>query len=256
MTTTIAFWFFLVSGRVPWIYPLVKYAIGFVGGWVSLTLLILFVALIKARHRKTLEQAKNLKFVSQEKGFLDHIVNQKKAFKNFTVILTAMATEIEKVGKTSNKGTARINLAKKILGDKAANMILRISSKTASKYNWHSEKMERQLLSLEQTTDLLIESTLGYLNWFIPKTEEDVNRLLNDRASLAKLTNITSGCASSIQLFRESQVSLWGTSQDLNTAINRMVNFTDGVLQFMQKAERHWGELIKSIDKKLNNSHS
>ena len=100
VTSAPAVWLFIMSGQAPWSYPLAKYAAAFVGGWLSLTLLIALLASIRARRLRALEQAKTLKFVSQEKGYLDHLVNQKRGFKEYNSTLLAIGHEVVNVGST------------------------------------------------------------------------------------------------------------------------------------------------------------
>ena len=51
--------------------------------------------------------------------------------------------------------------------------------------------------------------------------------------------------------FRDSQNSIRGISQELNTSVNRLVSVTDGIIAVMHQSARHWEELINIIDRKL-----
>jgi hypothetical protein len=248
----IAIWLYVKSGRATWVYPYLYFALGCAFMCLVLIAAASVLFYVQARRRKALERSKNRQFVSHEKGFLDHIVNQKKGFKDFNSTLIAMGKEIADVGKTTSRATKRIGLAKRFLGLRAANIIHRIASNTAAKMNKHSAKMEERLTKLQETTDLLIESNVGYLNWFTPETDEQLNQLSRDRQSLVTLHEITAGALVSIEGFRDSQNSIRGMSQEMNTAINRMVHVTTGVIAFMHKADEHWEELIEIMDRKLS----
>jgi hypothetical protein len=56
----------------------------------------------------------------------------------------------------------------------------------------------------------------------------------------------------SVKGFRDAQLSNHGTSQDLNTAINRMVHVSEGVIAIMGKVKNRWQEIIRIIDRKLD----
>lgn len=163
-----------------------------------------------------------------------------------------MGNEMTRIGRTNNRATAQTQLVTRLLGQRAGGIVLRITSKAAAKLNKHSAKMEQQLSKLEKATNLLIESNVGYLSWFTPQSEQDEQRLINERASVVLILNTTLSSLAAVQSFRESQLALMGVSQELNTAINRMVHTTDGVIEFMHKSGNHWQELIEIIDGKLS----
>jgi putative transposon-encoded protein len=251
VTAAVTVWLFVKSGQAQWIYPLAKYAAAFSGGWLSLTLLILLLTFIKSRRLKALEQAKNLKFVSKEKGFLDHLINRDKAQSEFNLIIFALSKEVANIGKTTSKESAKIDKAKRNLGDRAYVAVHKIAAKTAAKLNRHSETMEQDLTEFERITDSLIESSIGYLTWFTPDTPEKVGELSQYKSTLNALLTVTQTSVDSMEGFRDSQNSLRGISQELNTAINRLVHVTEGVIAVMNKAENLWQALIKMIDTKL-----
>lgn len=247
LTTVTAVWLAITSGN-----PLVTHLAAYAAGWFSVVLLILFLAWRKSRRLEALEQAKNLKFVSQEKGFLDHAVNKDKAFKQFTATTLDMANEIAKIGNATSKATARIEIAKRFSGERAAKALHRIASQTAAKLSKHSINMEQQLARFDKATDLLVESTVGFYKWFTPNTEQDKQQLINDRAGLNTLIEATRSSVVSTEGFRDSQNSLKGISQELNTTINRLVSVTDGVIVSLRRSITHWEKLAKLIDEKLN----
>ncbi len=249
-TPAIAIWLYIRNGRAAWTYSWLFAAIGFTAACLIQAVASALLFYVKGRRRKALERARNLEFVSRDKGLLDHIRNQKKGFRDFNRILPAMGNEVERIGKTSTRATAQINLAKRILGARAAWILFRIASRTAARMNKHSGRLEHHLEKLTTTTDLLIESNIGYLKLVTPSTEQEKQKLQNERASLDKVLKITQSAQASMEGFRDSQNSVRGISQELNTAVNRMVHVTEGVIAFMRKADGHWRELIRIIDSK------
>jgi hypothetical protein len=242
-------WLYMRGGGAAWIYPYFNFALGFLSACITLVLTSLFVSYIKARR---LKHAKHLKFVSHEKGYLDHAVNKEKAISDFLRILNEMGEEIERIANTSNTGTARIEAA---TARRKGNLAIeghKITANTAMGYDKHSIKMERQLAALEEVFEILAESQIGYMTWFTPTTQEQREQLVNERQALNKLRDITRTTIASTEGFRDSQISTKGISQVLNTAINRLVNVTEGIIAVMRKAENLWEELITIIDGKLS----
>lgn len=250
ITATAAIGLYVRSGEAAWLYPWLKYAVAYTAGLLTLILIILCLASIKKRRLKALERARNARFDSREKGYLDHIINQKRGFKDFNATLYKMSSEIAMIGKTTSRGTVKINLARRLLREKAAYLVFRISNNMARKLSKHARQLEGQLSSLQEITDLLVESTEGYLTWFTPDNEEQKATLLNDRKSLVTLLEVTGGSLVSMKAFRDSQVAIRGISQGLNTAVNRMVGVTEGIITFMRRAETHWQKMIQIIDSK------
>lgn len=241
-------WLYMRGGGAAWVYPYLNFVLGFLAACLTLVLISLSFSYIKARR---LKQEKRLEFVSHEKGYLDHAVNKEKATNEFLKILNEMGEEIGRIADTSNKGTARIETAKAKRKDNLAVEGHRVAADTAARYDKHSIKLERQLTALEKVFDTLAESQIGYMTWFIPTTQEQREQLVNDRQALNTLRDITRNTIVSTIGFRDSQIAIKGISQVLNTAINRLVNVTDGLIAVLHKAENLWEELIKIIDEKL-----
>ncbi|HVS82323.1 MAG TPA: hypothetical protein VHE60_11380 [Pyrinomonadaceae bacterium] len=161
-----------------------------------------------------------------------------------------MGDEVTKIGKASARAGTQMKVARMILGTNSAGIVFWIASRTAKKLNKHSRKLEQQLAKLEKTTDLLIESNVGYLTWFSPSTEQEQQKLASDRTALIRLLDITRNATKTMQEFRDSQDSTKGISQELNTALNIMSHVTEGIVAFLRKADKHWQELIEIIDNK------
>jgi predicted tellurium resistance membrane protein TerC len=70
---TIAIWLYVKSGRATWVYPYLYFTLGCAFMCLVLIALASLLFTVQARRRRALEKAKNLKFISHEKGFLDHM---------------------------------------------------------------------------------------------------------------------------------------------------------------------------------------
>lgn len=128
---------------------------------------------------------------------------------------------------------------------------LKVACKIANKLNDHGARTEKSLAKFEAITDLLIESDAGYLQWFTPTTEQDKTNLKVARQEYATLLENTEPAIEGVRYFRQSQIGLKGTSQDLNTALNRMIDTSDRIIVAMQKPAPHWREAIALSGRKL-----
>ena len=249
VTGALAIWFALTGGN-----PLATHALAYAAGWFSVMLLILFLAWRKSRRLKALEQAKNLEFASQEKGYLDHKVNQARAQKEFNSTINAMGKVITRIGNINTEGTKQIERTKRIFGqgETTDRRVHKIAGKTATKVTREAVKLEQHLTEYERIIDLWIESSTGFLTWYTPTTEQEQQELIIYRTALTGLLTATQGSVASMEGFLDSQNGIRGISQELNTAVNRLTNVTRGIIEVTLKAQRNWEGLINLIDEKLN----
>jgi hypothetical protein len=131
----------------------------------------------------------------------------------------------------------------------------RIAARTAKKLNNHAAEMQSYLTKVEATSNLLIESITGYTNWFPVDTTEQAQVLLTNKVALEKMLLILRASVGSTQGFRDSQQGLYGMSQRLNTAVNRMVSVTDGVLSFLKESVDQWDRVVELMSDKLSNAN-
>jgi methyl-accepting chemotaxis protein len=230
------------SGQAVWLYPYLIYAGIFLSGMFSIIILILFLTFLKLRKERAIEKAKNNKFISNTKGLLDHRADFQKAIKLFPVVLSEFAKELGRIGKTTLNN--RLDFWDKI----SASLSRRSASRIAAKINKHSERMERYLTQLATLITSIDEST----TYFFESDSIDRQHFDILRNSLKELLNKNQTSCASLSIFRDSQVSVMGISQDLNTAMNRMIFVTDGIIEELKKAEGIWKQLIEMIDKIKN----
>lgn len=251
---SIAIWVYFRSGRATWTYPWLYAALGFIAACVVIIFMASLLSLIKARRKRAAERAINLEFLSKDKGYLDHAINQARAFKAFNSILFAMAKEMGDIGKTNRRGTSQIKLAQRALvahPNLLAFFGHKIASRIAKKTNRHAAAMEVHLSNVKATSDLLIESITGYTTWFVANSPEQAQTLIGNRVSLQQMVTVMRESIGSTQGFRDAQQGIYGISQELNTAVNRMVNVMDGVLAFLRESDTKWMRVIKLTDNKL-----
>jgi hypothetical protein len=256
---SIAIWVYFRSGRAAWTYPWLYAALGFIAACVAIIFMASLLSLIKARRKRASERAINLKFLSKDKGYLDHALNQAKAFKAFNSLINGIVEAMGDIARTNTRATAQIKLAQRVIGARPHLLAFfghKIASRTAKKLNKHAAEMQSHLSKLEEVSSLLIESITGYTTWFPVSSDEQAQVLINDKTSLENLLAITTSSIGSTQFFRDSQQGLYGISQELNTATNRMVSVTDGLIDFLQKSTGKWSEVIALLNNKLEQYHS
>src|SRR6266542_1170147 len=166
---SLAIYLYLRSGRATWMYPWLFAALGFIAACTVIILMASVLSLIKSRRKRAAERAINLEFLSEDKGYLDHAVNQAKAFKTFNSVVGGMGEVMSKIAKTNQRGTAYIRFAKTTLTPYPNALALvgqRIAARTARKLNEHASQMQTLLTKLHATSDLLIESVTGYTSWY------------------------------------------------------------------------------------------
>jgi hypothetical protein len=97
----IALWIYFRSGRAAWTYPWFYAALGFMAACFLIISMASLLNLIRARRNRAAERSINLEFLSQDKGYLDHAVNQARAFKMFNSLVGSLAAVMAKIGKTT-----------------------------------------------------------------------------------------------------------------------------------------------------------
>lgn len=257
---TLAIWVYFRSGRAAWTYPWLDAALGFIAACLVLIGASLLLIYAKAQRRKAVERAKSLEFVSRDKGWLDHMFHRDRAIKSFNAVLIQMSEELQRIINAMDRGRRRLELlnrppstqlSTKQAEKRSAKMViqgLKIAADSAASYNKYSTRLENQLSRLTEIIDLLIESNVGYMSSPAATLPE---RLVKDRNDIDVVLTITRSSLESTRLFRDSLAGLKGNSQELNTAINRLINLTGGINSQMQRMETHWVQLSRIIDDKL-----
>lgn len=239
-----ALWYYLSGSSLFW--QLVWYGAGFISACVLIIGLSRLSTFIKARR---VERAQQAKFTSQEKGFLDHWVSRNKALEENTKTLSMFAKELDKITSTTGRSTRKVSNA----GLNAVKR-LKLASENAVKMNKHAAKLEKYATKFEETTNLLIESDMGFVSWYMRTAEHDREGLTAFQNSCSTLIESVRGSLVSMEQYRETYMASKGTSQDLNTVANRMVHVIERIITVHQKTEKHYQELVRLVDAKLSGS--
>ncbi len=253
---SVAIYLYFRSGRAAWMYPWLYAAFGFIAACVVIIIMASLLSLIRARRKRAAERTINLEFQSEDKGYLDHAVNQAKSFKALNSLVNQLGEIMLKIAKTNQRATAFINFAKKTLTPYPNVLALvgqRIAARTARKLNVHATEMQTVVTKLHSTSDLLIESFTGYTSWYPVNTPEEAQVLMSNKAALERMLTVMRGSIGSTEFFRDSLRGLYGISQRLNTAANRMIRVTEGVVSFLEQNSKNWEQAIELIDQKLSN---
>lgn len=236
------------SGAASWVWPWLTHALSF---WAGVFLLMaILVALsrrktvMQRREEMAIQEAKNLRFASNELGFIDFFANKERAEKQLASVLVPVNGEIAALGTASTK------FAKKINPNTPFTKRQELASNLAPTFNQHSEKIERQWKIFAEIDDVLAESNIGCINWLNPNDESHSMMLTQQRkASVTMLTSIVSTLPS-LQSFRDIVAKQKGTSKSLNTAVARLFFVLDGLIGALRKSEGRWRSLIALIDRK------
>jgi hypothetical protein len=253
IATGTAVWLYWRSGQATWTYPWLYGIAGFITACLVLVAASTLLLYLKARRRNALERARNAKFVSQERGVFDHKVTLGQVLKVYVSTLSAIGTEMGRIGETSGKAGVKMDAAGQVQGVKGDALRLKVARQAADNLTKHSQKMETQLARLEELNVVLIESSAGYLTWLASQGTGREAQLTSLRNSLQEVLDTTRASLTTIQVFRDKQDAVRGWSQDLNTAMNRLAYVTDGIIAVTQISEKHWEGILHLIDQKSTN---
>jgi hypothetical protein len=237
------------SGAGSWLWPLFTHALSFWAGVFLLMAILVALswrkAVMRSREEAALQEAKNLRFASDELGFIDFFANKERAEKQLANVLMPVNNEIAALGATSRKFTRKIN------PNTPFSRRQQLASQLAATFNEHSEKIERQWKTFAELDDVLAESNVGCVNWLNPNDDQTHSLMLTQQrnASATMLTAIV-GTLPSLDSFRDTVARQKGASQSLNTAVARLQFVLDGLIGALRKSEGRWRSLIALIDRK------
>lgn len=193
------------------------------------------------------------KEVEEEKGFLDFILEGNEAAEEMTRIMSGIAEETVNIGRKMEDHTARIQALAKSPRPGTAGQIYKIASMTARDMTRYSEKIERDIPTLENSVDLLVESFSSYVSWIEPKTEEDRKQFAEFRQTIAGLLEGARAGLEGTRSYRGAVADLKGISREINRASRRLTRTLEGVISTMEKVEAFCVRTLPLIDEKLGN---
>jgi hypothetical protein len=198
-----------------------------------------------------------LKEPEEEKGFLDFAFEGANAAEEMTNILLHFTEETTGIGNKMQEHTARIQSLAKNPAPGASGQIYKISLCVANDMNLYSEKTENDLPKLEKSTDLLIESFSGYINWIKPKEEKDIEQVTKFLQTIRSLSEVDKVLQESIRLYHDSVAGLKGISREINRASRRLTTVLESFISILEKIEAFCAKTLPLLDEKLGiqNNH-
>ena len=186
-----------------------------------------------------------------EKGFLDFLLEGEEASNRFSSALAEIADDTEHVGERMAVHSAAINEINENPGPGAASRIAKISSIVAADLRSSSSRIEKALPDLDGDVDTLEESFIGFLNWFSPQTDADLEKLKEIRSYTEGLEKVTLESFEQISSYRDSVLGLHGISGEMNRSSRRLAGSISGLLTLTQKTSAFASRTLEIIDEKL-----
>jgi len=246
MTALVTAILYLRAPESAWIYTLIKYALAYTGGMLTLLLMMTGFALLGVRRRKLIEKKNSARFKSAEKGYLDHWFHHTESTARFQSVLTEIGAEMARIGTCSAAIGQKLGTAGN--DPKRAHGIV---TKGAAMLDQHAARMERSIEALESVKDVLLESTMYLASNASPASEGNLEKLASSRDACVELLQKTEGAINGVLTFRQTAVAALGISQDTNSAMNRVIHGLDRVNELLLQAQEDWKDTLIILDRKL-----
>jgi hypothetical protein len=249
MTALVAIIVFFRAPESQWLYASLKYTLAFMGGFLTFALLLVLLALLGARRRKLVEkdEAKLQKYATEQKGNLDYRAELKPVGKQFQSGLRETGREISRVGKRAN----RIALWMTVFASSPA--LMRWSAARGAKAMIKgAQKMERNLLRLEERTTVYLDIVTGNAKLALPASQGNREALLAARAALMDVDTSLNNVMSDLRDVRSSASAVIGQQQTLDTAVNYLNDMLEGNIRALGEARSGMLIIFRVLDNKLN----
>lgn len=237
---------YIRGGRAAWLYPYLYFALGFITASLALIGISAILFYIRGRRRRTVEELKSARYISNEKGYLDYAVNFERALIECQNILREIGTELTKSGGTSGKIGARF-----VIAGTNVQRAKKVATNGAIALNKHAQKLERSHLKFEEIMNLMVESASGQMQWAPTASQGNKEPLANARLATIAYIDLMRNSIESSLAYRDSLKGVKGISQDVNSACNRLIHVTEEIASVMANAESNLKLLIGTIDNKL-----
>lgn len=239
---------YIRTRQAAWLYTWLTYGAAFAGGTLALAIAIAILAALRARRQRrealAIEEARNLRFSSDELGYIDFFANKEKAEAQLAKAIIPISKEIEGLGKTTTKQV------RKLKPNTTFTRRQEIATETATIFNEHSERIEKRWKIFAELDDILAESNVGCVNWLNPADESHKLLLAQQRSASVNFLASLDGALPSMESFRNTVAAQRGASQNLNTAIARLTFVLDGLIGALRKSQSRWQHLITLIDRR------
>lgn len=225
-------------------YPTVAYCLG--TATVTVTVIVL-LALTGGRKPK---QPKS-RYISGEKGFFDFMVNLGTAQKTFVDTLGKIAQVHTELSARINNHTAAIEQIKSRSGPYMFSGMRRETSRAAKSTNDAAAKFEEYLPMLAESVRIYFESQMGFVNHIDPTNPTAKAQLLGLKEAVRSLRESNAESRESQKSYCRSLETGRGFSQDLNSALDRMIKAVLEIIAVMDDVEAHSDTVVGVIESKL-----
>ena len=246
MTALVTAIVYLRAPESAWIYTLIKYALAYTSGMLTLLLMMTGFALLGVRRRKLIEARNSARFKSADKGYLDYWLHLDESGKQFLSILSEIGTYMGRMGSSASRIGDKLATARN--DPKRAHKIVTEGAKRLDEY---AAKMERAIERLQEITDLLLESTMAVAANSPPASEGNKEPLEASREACVELLASAEIARDSVETFKGSAMSVIGISQDTNSAMNRIIYGLESMVGLLSRAEQKWKETVVILNRKL-----
>jgi hypothetical protein len=215
--------------------------------WALMLVVVAYstVAGLRSRSRARLKKATES---PAAKGFLDFRVDMENASRTYLRLLTSLTQEMQWIGGRMQRHTGRLK-AEQLRGGVTATNSQRIATDTANDIRRGADRLERLLLSVNETIDTSSDSSLGYMRWYTPTSDAQRAELGQLREQMGQMKQVATDAARSQ---REFQASLpFGISQDVNAAATHLSAVVNGGIIAMEKMETLGRDLGAIVEAKL-----
>jgi TRAP-type C4-dicarboxylate transport system permease small subunit len=249
VTIFIAAYLFFRTPESAWVYSLLRYALVFMGGFLTFAFLLVVLALlgIRRRNQEIKTKLQIQRYVSNEKGHLDYRAELKPAVKEFQSAFRDTGAEIVRMGQQAK----RIALWMTFFGFSPA--ITRwAAARRANAMIRGAQRMERVLLRLEQSASVYVEVVTGNARHAAPASQGNRQALLAAREALVVVDASLDEVISGLDAVRTSGGAVIGQQQNLNTAVNYITDLMERNIQQLLSIKSASADIFRVLDKKLS----
>ena len=144
---------------------------------------------------------------------MDFLYEGEEASNTIAALLGEIGEDTEAMGEKMSNHTESINALSEKPGPGVASMMAKISSLVAADMATSASKVEDSLPELNVSVDTLEESYMGYLNWFSPKSDEELDQLGGFRKTVEGLFEVTDESLVQLSSYRDAILKLKGVAE-------------------------------------------
>lgn len=191
----------------------------------------------------------------EEKGIVDFLYEADEASKTIAALLGQIGDDTKAMGERMSNHTENINVLSENPGPGVASRMAKISSLVAADMATSASKVEGTLPELDESIDTLEESYIGYLNWYLPESEEQLEQLAGFQTTVEDLLEVTNESLAQLSSYRDAVLKLKGISAEINRSSRRLSTALGGLISLTQKTTGFAARTIALIDEKVSRYH-